>query len=213
MYQLTEELVFPHPKLADENGILAWGGDLSAERLALAYSYGIFPWYEKDSPILWWSPPLRFVLFPDELKVSKSMQKVLRSGQFSITQNQNFASVVRGCKEMQRPGQEGTWITDEMEKAYTCLHDRGMAKSVEVWQDGILVGGLYGVVVGDVFCGESMFTKVCNASKAGFIALVQSGQFKLFDCQVYTAHLESLGAQHIPRTDFLQFLGVETSNF
>ncbi len=209
MYQLSEDLVFPHPELADDKGILAWGGDLSPERLALAYSHGIFPWYEDDSPILWWSPPLRFVLFPDELKVSKSMRKILRSGDFSVTQNQDFPAVIRACKEMYRPGQHGTWITDEMEQAYITLHRKGMAQSVEVWQNGQLVGGLYGVVVGDVFCGESMFSKVSNASKAGFITLVQSGQFKLFDCQVHTKHLESLGAKHIPRTDFLQFLGVE----
>ncbi|MBS9768783.1 MAG: leucyl/phenylalanyl-tRNA--protein transferase [Flavobacteriaceae bacterium] len=208
MYQLSDELVFPHPELADDEGILAWGGDLSSERLKLAYSYGIFPWYEADSPILWWSPPLRFVLFPNEVKVSKSMRKVLRSGQFTVTQNKDFSAVIRSCKEMYREGQDGTWITDEMELAYIELHQKGMAQSVEVWQNNELVGGLYGVVVGDVFCGESMFAKVSNASKAGFITLVQSGQFKLFDCQVHTAHLESLGAKYIPRVDFLRFLGV-----
>lgn len=208
MYQLSEDLLFPHPELADEDGILAWGGDLSAERLALAYSYGIFPWYNDGEPILWWSPSLRFVLFPNELKVSKSMRKVLRNRQFQFTQNHDFAAVLRACKEMKRPGQQGSWITNEMEEAYNILHERGMAQSVEVWQDGNLVGGLYGVVVGNVFCGESMFSKITNASKAGFLTLVQSRQFKLFDCQVYTAHLESLGAKHIPRADFLQFLGV-----
>ncbi len=211
MYKLGKDLVFPHPELANDEGILAWGGDLSPERLQLAYSYGIFPWYDVDSPILWWSPPLRFVLFPDELKVSKSMRKVLRSGQFRITQNTNFSAVIQGCKEMYRPGQDGTWITDEMQAAYITLNEKGIAQSVEVWQEGQLVGGLYGVVVGEVFCGESMFAKVSNASKAGFITLVQSGQFKLFDCQVHTDHLESLGAKHIPRADFLQFLGVDCS--
>ncbi len=208
MYQLTEELSFPHPELADEHGILAYGGDLSPERLALAYSYGIFPWYNEGEPILWWSPELRFVLFPDDLKVSKSMRKVLRDGQFMITRNKNFVRVIRSCKETYRPNQDGTWITDEMEEAYTILHEKGMAQSVEVWKDGELVGGLYGVVVGDVFCGESMFSKVSNASKVGFINLVQKGGFKLFDCQIYTEHLESLGAKHIPRIDFLRFLGV-----
>ncbi len=209
MYQLGKDLIFPHPELANEEGILAWGGDLSPKRLMLAYSYGIFPWYEEETPILWWSPALRFVLFPDDLKVSKSMRKVLREKQFSITYNQAFASVIKECKQINRPSQEGTWITDKMQKAYTVLHQKGVAQSVEVWQKGQLVGGLYGVVVGDVFCGESMFAKVSNASKAGFITLVQSGRFKLFDCQVYTKHLESLGAKHIPRVDFLKFLGVD----
>ncbi len=208
MYQLTEALSFPHPELADEHGILAYGGDLSPERLALAYSYGIFPWYNEGEPILWWSPALRFVLFPDELKVSKSMRKVLRDGQFKTTVNKDFAQVIRSCKEAYRPNQDGTWITDEMEQAYIVLHEKGMAQSVEVWEEGELVGGLYGVVVGDVFCGESMFSKVSNASKVGFINLVQKGGFKLFDCQIHTEHLESLGAKHIPRTDFLRFLGV-----
>lgn len=208
MCQLTEELRFPHPELADDSGVLAYGGDLSASRLQLAYSYGIFPWYNEDEPIVWWSPPLRFVLFPEELKVSKSMRKVLRDRQFTITQNKDFTAVVRACKEMQRPGQDGTWISDEMEEAYIRLHLEGVAQSVEVWQQNTLVGGLYGVVVDDVFCGESMFSKVSNASKAGFITLVMSKQFKLFDCQVHTEHLESLGARHIPRVDFLKFLGV-----
>lgn len=208
MYQLTEELVFPHPELADEQGVLACGGDLSTARLALAYRCGIFPWYNQGEPILWWSPKQRFVLFPDELKVSKSMKKVLRDRQFTITQNKNFEAVIRGCKEMQREGQDGTWITDEMENAYIGLHHKQLAQSVEAWQNGTLVGGLYGIVIGDVFCGESMFAKVSNASKAAFITLVQSRQFKLFDCQVYTAHLERLGAKHIPRTDFLKFLKV-----
>lgn len=213
MYQLNEELVFPHPELADKSGVLAFGGDLSVERLALAYSNGIFPWYNEDDPILWWSPSLRFVLFPDELKVSKSMRKILREQQFKVTQNQNFNAVIRSCKEAQRPGQEGTWITDEMERAYITLYKKGMAQSVEVWENGDLVGGLYGVVVGEVFCGESMFAGVSNASKVGFIKLVKSGQFKLFDCQVHTNHLESLGAKHIPRADFLQFLGIHTLDF
>lgn len=209
MYQLTDQLVFPHPELADEEGILAFGGDLSPERLSLAYTYGIFPWYNEENPIIWWSPPLRFVLFPDDLKISKTMRKVLRDRQFTFTLNQDFSNVIRACKEVYRPGQQGTWITDEMEKAYNILHQKGLAQSVEVWQDNELVGGLYGVVVGNVFCGESMFAKVSNASKAGFITLVKSARFKLFDCQIYTSHLASLGAKHIPRADFLRFLGVE----
>ncbi|PVX49885.1 leucyl/phenylalanyl-tRNA--protein transferase [Balneicella halophila] len=208
MYQLTNELVFPHPMLADEHGILAYGGDLSAERLMLAYTYGVFPWYNEGDPIMWWSPEQRFVLFPEDLRVSKSMKKVLRNKEFVITQNEDFSGVVRSCKEVQRPGQDGTWITDEMEKAYTKLHAKGIAQSIEVWKEDKLVGGLYGVVVRDVFCGESMFAKVSNASKAGFITLVQSKQFKLFDCQVHTDHLERLGAKHIPREDFLRFLGI-----
>lgn len=208
MYQLTDELVFPHPNLANKNGILAWGGDLTPERLELAYNNGIFPWYNKEEPIVWWSPKQRFVLFPDELKISKSMKKILRTGQFKVTMDKDFTSVINNCKRIYRSGQDDTWITDEMEQAYITLHKKGIAHSVEVWNNNNLAGGLYGVVVKNIFCGESMFSTLSNASKTGFITLVQQSNYKLIDCQMHTNHLESLGARHIPRDDFLNYLGV-----
>lgn len=209
MYELTEELTFPHPNLADESGILAWGGDLSVERLKLAYSYGIFPWYNEDEPIIWWSPKRRFVLFPSELKISKSMKKVLRDNTFDITMNRDFETVLKYCKNIPRFGQDGTWITDEMEQAYLKLHKEGIAQSIEVWSGKKLVGGLYGLSIGNVFCGESMFTLVSNASKAGFITFVQYTDYEIIDCQIHTTHLESLGARYITRSKFLEYLGVK----
>ena len=187
--------------------MLAVGGDLSSERLIHAYSKGIFPWFEDDEPLLWWSPDPRFVLFPENLKISKSMKQILRKNMFEVTVNKDFKSVIEHCSIAKREGQDGTWITDQMTKAYTKLHQLGYAKSVEVWQNNELVGGLYGVDLGNkVFCGESMFTKVSNASKVGFITFVQNSNYKLIDCQVHTKHLESLGAGSIPRTEFLRFL-------
>lgn len=208
MYELTDDLVFPHPNYANEYGVLAVGGDLSSERLALAYRYGIFPWFEEGEPIVWWSPSERFVLFPEELKVSKSMRQVLRSNRFQITRNNAFEQVITLCKNIKRKGQQGTWITDEMQKSYIDFHKKGFAESIEVWKNGTLVGGLYGVIVGNVFCGESMFSKVPNTSKLAFIHLVKKGGYTLIDCQVHTKHLESLGARHIERGLFLEYLGV-----
>lgn len=207
MILLTDDLSFPTHELASPEGVLAVGGDLSVERLILAYKCGIFPWFEADEPILWWSPDPRFVLFPEELKVSKSMKQVLRNSDFVVTVNTAFADVIDACSKIKRDGQAGTWITNSMRNAYIELHEMGYATSVEVWLDKELVGGLYGVDLGNgVFCGESMFTKVSNASKVGFITFIQNTNYKLIDCQVYTSHLESLGAQDIPRDEFLSYL-------
>jgi len=207
MHLLSQKIAFPDVSEATFEGLLAVGGDLSSERLIHAYSKGIFPWFEDDEPLLWWSPDPRFVLFPENLKISKSMKQILRKNMFEVTVNKDFKSVIEQCSIAKREGQDGTWITDQMTKAYTKLHKLGYAKSVEVWQNNELVGGLYGVDLGNkVFCGESMFTKVSNASKVGFITFVQNSNYKLIDCQVHTKHLESLGAGSIPRTEFLRFL-------
>ncbi len=206
IFRLDDRLVFPDPELAESDGLLAVGGDLSVDRLLLAYQHGIFPWYSDDTPILWYSPHERFVLYPDQIKISKSMRQVTRSGRFSITKNQAFEQVIKACSQMPREGQDGTWITDDMQQAYINLHRSGLANSYEVWQQDELVGGLYGVHVDHVFCGESMFSRVSNASKAALIFLCQQEQYQLIDCQMHTEHLESMGAQFISRTDYLEIL-------
>lgn len=206
---LTKQLWFPDPKSASEDGLLAIGGDLSLERLKLAYKSGIFPWYSQGGPILWYSPDPRMVLFPPKLKISKSLGKILDSKRFKITFNQHFEDVIANCKYIERKDQPGTWITDEMQASYIELHKQGWAKSVEVWLEGQLVGGLYGIDLGTIFCGESMFSFKPNASKVGFAFLVEqllNEQYKLIDCQVYTKHLASLGAEEISRSDFLKYL-------
>mgnify|MGYP005989529409 CR=1 FL=1 len=204
---LNSNLSFPDVSHATEDGLLAVGGDLSSQRLLLAYQKGIFPWFEDDNTIMWWSPDPRFVLFPEALKVSKSMRQVLRNSDFEVTVNTSFDSVIKACAAAKRIGQEDTWITKGMIDAYTKLHHLGYAKSIEVWLNKELVGGLYGVDLGNgVFCGESMFATVSNASKVGFISFVQNTNYKLIDCQVYTNHLESLGAEDIPRAQFLEYL-------
>ncbi len=207
MVVLSNTLEFPDVSKATSEGLLAVGGDLSVERLLLAYKSGIFPWFDDDEVILWWSPNPRFVLFPEHLKVSKSMRQFLRNTDFSITVNKAFREVITECSNAYRAGQAGTWITEEMIVSYTKLHQLGYATSVEVWQHDQLVGGLYGVDLGNgVFCGESMFAKVSNASKAAFITFIQNTNYKLIDCQVYTQHLESLGAEEIGRDAFLKYL-------
>lgn len=207
MHFLTQKIEFPDVSEASVDGLLAVGGDLSAERLLYAYQNGIFPWFEATEPILWWSPDPRFVLFPEDLKISKSMKQVLKKKLFKVTENKAFAEVIQNCANAKREGQLGTWITDEMIIAYIKLHKLGYTKSIEVWLDKELVGGLYGVTINDtVFCGESMFAKVSNASKVGFITLVQNSNYKLIDCQLHTNHLESLGAKHISRSEFLKYL-------
>jgi leucyl/phenylalanyl-tRNA--protein transferase len=207
MHYLTNKLWFPNVNEATKDGLLAIGGDLSVERLLLAYKLGIFPWFEYEEPILWWSPNPRFVLFPEKLKVSKSMKQFMRNNDYTITVNQDFKAVITACSETKREGQTGTWITKNMIEAYTKLHKFGYAKSVEVWDKDVLIGGLYGIDIGNgVFCGESMFSKVSNASKLAFITFVQNSHYKLIDCQVYTKHLESLGAEDIPRDAFLRYL-------
>jgi len=206
IFRLDERLVFPDPSLAEEDGLLAIEGDLSVERLLLAYQNGIFPWYSDDTPILWYSPHERFVLFPGELKISKSMKQVLRSEKFSITYDQCFKEVIEACSIAKRQGQDGTWITGDMKEAYTRLYNQDYAHSVEVWENDMLVGGLYGVEAGDVFCGESMFSKVSNTSKIALINLCQSGKYRLIDCQVHTEHLESMGARLISRKEYMSVL-------
>lgn len=207
MHYLTNKLWFPNVNEATKDGLLAIGGDLSVERLLLAYKLGIFPWFEYEEPILWWSPNPRFVLFPEKLKVSKSMKLFMRNNDYTITVNQDFKAVIIACSKTKREGQTGTWITKNMIEAYIKLHKLGYTKSVEVWDKDVLIGGLYGIDLGNgVFCGESMFSKVSNASKLAFITFVQNSRYKLIDCQVYTKHLESLGAEDIPRDNFLRYL-------
>lgn len=203
---LNDEIIFPEPSLADEDGLLAIGGDLSDERLVLAYSKGIFPWYSEDEPILWYSPHERFVILPSEIKVSYSMRKLMNSSEYEIRWNTAFDEVIRQCSIIKREGQIGTWIHEDMIAAYTNLHKKKIAQSVEVWLGDSLVGGLYGVVVGKVFCGESMFSRMPNTSKLALIALCRSGKFDLIDCQVYTSHLESMGAKFIDRENFMKTL-------
>lgn len=203
------EISFPDPKLYHpEDGLMAYGGDLSPERIWFAYQLGIFPWFNPEDEILWWCPDPRFVLFPKELKISKSMKKILRDDVFTFTENKCFEEIIKNCAKINRKDQNGTWLTEEMIKSYTQLHLFGKAKSIEVWQNNELVGGLYGLDLGNVFCGESMFAKVSNASKAGFIWFIEKykNKFQVIDCQVYTHHLESLGAKEIPKQQFLDYL-------
>ena len=209
MFLLSNELYFPPVTEADVEGILAIGGDLSTQRLLLAYRNGIFPWYSDDEPIIWWCPNPRFVLFPDEIKISKSMRAVLKKQTYSFTINNCFNNVIKNCKTINREGQNGTWISEEVIDAYTNLHNLGYALSAETWKNNKLVGGLYGVKMGNIFFGESMFSLSPNASKFAFIQLVQhlkNEGVKLIDCQVYTNHLESLGAKMIDRNDFMRLL-------
>lgn len=202
----NDKIVFPDPKLADEDGLLAVGGDLQADRLILAYQNGIFPWFSNDDPILWYSPHERCVIYPDKLRVTKSMQQILRSNTFKVTIDAAFKEVITNCANVFRKDQPGTWITQEMQMAYINLHQLGWAHSVEVWKDEKLVGGLYGLLIGDVFCGESMFSLVSNASKRALIALCTETKVKLVDCQMPNEHLISLGAEMISREDYLQKL-------
>ncbi|WP_167964419.1 leucyl/phenylalanyl-tRNA--protein transferase [Saonia flava] len=209
MYFLSNDLEFPPVENANKEGLLAVGGNLSTERLILAYKNGIFPWFNEGSMILWWSPDPRMVLFPSKLKVSKSMRKVVASNQFRLTKNTCFERVIDHCKTIKRDGQDGTWITMDMKNAYMELHKMGIATSYEVWENNDLVGGLYGIDLGHVFCGESMFSLKSNASKFAFIRMTQelnAKDYKLIDCQVHTEHLESLGAEEIPRAEFISFL-------
>ena len=207
MIWLTEILEFPPYETTTEEGIIALGGDLSIERLILAYKRGIFPWYSEGEPIIWYAPLNRMVLFPDEIKITKSMKKVLQKKEFVITENKAFEEVIYNCKNIERKDGFGTWITNEMEQAYIELYKKGLAKSIEIWQDKMLIGGLYGVdLKNGVFCGESMFSKVSNASKVAFIYLAQKCGYHLIDCQIYNTHLASLGAREITRNDFLKLL-------
>ena len=210
MVQLDiNDISFPDPTLYDpEDGLMAFGGDLKPERLWFAYQLGLFPWYNEGEEILWWCPDPRFVLYPSEIKVSKSMKKILRDDIFDFTENQCFEKVMRNCKTIEREGQDGTWINEDLIQSFVMLHKHGKAKSFEVWQNGELAGGFYGILVGNVFCGESMFSKVPNASKAALIHFTRLYQndWEIIDCQIYSAHLESLGAKMIPKNDYLNIL-------
>jgi len=209
VYLLSDAIAFPPPNLASQEGLLAVGGDLCQERLLLAYSMGIFPWYSDAEPIMWWSPDPRLVLYPDEFRVSRSLQKTIKKGVFKITMDQAFEQVITECAKVGRKQNEGTWIVPEMINAYCQLHASEFAHSVEAWQKDTLVGGLYGVSLGKCFFGESMFTRVTNASKVAFVALVdylKALSFDLIDCQVTTEHLANFGAREIPRTRFLDEL-------
>lgn len=206
---LDEKLEFPPVEHANAEGLLAVGGDLSVKRLMLAYGNGIFPWFNDDALILWWSPDPRMVLFPDKVRISKSMQRLINAGVFEIRVNTAFEEVIDQCAKVPRAGQQGTWITDEMKKAYIQLNHMGIAKSFEIWQEDKLVGGLYGVDLGHVFCGESMFSLVDNASKFALIKLARDLHkkgYRLIDCQLYTSHLESMGAEEISREAYMEIL-------
>ena len=212
MIWLSNKIEFPPNENTTKDGIIALGGDLSTERLLHAYHRGIFPWYSDGEPIVWHSPLERMVLFPDELRISKSMRQVLKKGEFIITENKAFEEVIFHCKNTERKDEFGTWITDEMEQAYIELHKLGIAKSIEIWRfdsaqlSTELVGGLYGLEIGNIFCGESMFSKVSNASKVAFVHLVKSKNYNLIDCQVYNEHLASLGAREIERDSFIEMI-------
>lgn len=204
-----DDLVFPDPSLAREDGILAIGGDLTAKRLLLAYQMGIFPWYNEGEPIIWWSPDPRFVVFPDKIRVTKSLRQVLRNGNFEVTYDTEFRKVITACQQNDRGRGHGTWITTDMLEAYCQLHDEGYAHSTEVWKDGQLVGGLYGISLGKCFFGESMFFKVSNASKVAFVSLAKNLEalgFWMIDCQQETGHLQRLGAECLPRLQFQEIL-------
>lgn len=213
MHFLTQELSFPDVSEASPEGLVAVGGDLSTDRLLLAYKNGIFPWFDNGDPILWWSPPKRMVLFFEDLKVSHSMRNIINKGVFKVTFNTAFKKVMQNCQQVTRDGQDGTWISDDLIESYSKLHEIGKAMSVEVWQNEILVGGLYGVDMYPVFCGESMFSKTSNASKMAFISLVaylKTKNYKLLDCQIYNDHLHSLGCKEIDRSDFLKILMIKS---
>jgi len=202
----SKKLEFPHPSYAEEDGLLAVGGDLSADRLLLAYCNGIFPWFSDDGPILWYAPDPRFVIYPSKIKISKSMAGILRKKTFSFSIDRDFKEVIKHCAAINRRDQAGTWITQDMIDAYSKLAALGYAHSVEVWQDNLLVGGLYGVLINGVFCGESMFSKVPNASKAALIFLAQEIDLRLIDCQFHTPHLESMGGEYLSLTEYLAIL-------
>lgn len=209
VYQLGEELWFPTEEDYEEHGVVAIEGDLSIDRVLLAYTMGIFPWYNEDEPILWWCPAKRMVLKPSEVKVSKSTRNLLNRNLFTIKYDTAFEEVINACQKIPRPGQEGTWLNDEMKQVYIQLHKIGIAHSVECWQDDELVGGLYGLTIGKIFCGESMFSRVSNASRIAFIHLarkLEKEKFLLIDCQVYNDYLASLGAYEIPRKEFLEIV-------
>ncbi len=209
VFRLTEDLAFPPSELAEDDGLLAVGGDLSVDRLILGYSMGIFPWYSDGYPILWWSPDPRLILIPQELKVSRSLRQTIKKDIYTITMDKAFEQVISNCADIRRGEDDGTWITSEMKDAYIQLHNAGYAHSVEAWNADELAGGLYGVILGRAFFGESMFAKKNDASKVAFVKfaefLIKRG-FELIDCQVTTRHLMNFGAREVPRAEFLEML-------
>jgi leucyl/phenylalanyl-tRNA--protein transferase len=210
VFLLSEDIAFPPPELAEPDGLLAVGGDLSVKRLLEAYRRGIFPWYSEGTPILWWSPDPRLVLFPREVKISRSLRQTLRKGAFAVSMDRAFAEVIGACAGVHGRRDGSTWITREMREAYTRLHEQGHAHSVEAWTGGHLAGGLYGVALGGAFFGESMFSLRSDASKVALLALaghLERWGFDLIDCQVSTEHLKRMGAREIPRRAFLSRLG------
>ncbi len=212
IYRLSNDLVFPEPSLSEEDGLLAIYGDLAPERLLLAYSQGIFPWFSNEEPMLWWSPDPRFIVYPKDIRISHSMKKILKKNTYAVSFNTCFRDVIANCSNVRK--NIGTWITDEMMEAYCKLHELGFAHSVEVFYGNKLVGGLYGVSIGKCFFGESMFSTMDNASKVAFITLskiLEEKEFNLIDCQVHTNHLESLGGIYISRVDFLELVKRGTS--
>lgn len=206
IFLLDHRLVFPDPLNAEEDGLLAVGGDLSVERLKLAYSMGIFPWFSEEDPILWYCPKERCVLFPDQIKISKSLQQAIRNKGYVVTWNRAFERVIQNCSKIARAAQQGTWITVEMQEAYINLHKKGMAQSIEVWDNQELIGGLYGVSAGNVFCGESMFSIKSDASKIAMVHLCQSQKYQIIDCQLPNNHLINLGAEMISLEKFRKYL-------
>ncbi len=208
VFRLDDQIWFPDPVLADENGLLAVGGDLSTKRLLLAYTNGIFPWYNPEDEILWWCPKRRFLIFPDNIHISHSMKKFMKHTDLTISINKNFKDVIHNCR-LSREETEGSWITDEMEEAYNRLFSQNLALSVEVWKGSLLVGGLYGVSLGRGFFGESMFSKVENASKLALISLAQllsDNEYGFIDCQLHTDHLESMGGVYVSWQEYKELL-------
>ena len=209
MVRLGEDFVFPPARSADSNGVVAYGGDLNPQRIIQAYKNGIFPWFESDDDLLWWSPDPRMVLYPEKIKVSKSLKSFIKKTNLKVTFNNDFEEVINSCSNIKRLGQKGTWITPGLKKSFIKLHEVGLAISVEVWKNSEIVGGLYGLDLGDVFCGESMFSKFTNASKFALVSLsheLKKNNYRFIDCQVPSEHLKSMGAEEISRDKFLKIL-------
>ena len=209
MVRLGDDHIFPSPRSANEHGVVAYGGDLNPNRIIQAYRQGIFPWFESDDNLLWWSPNPRMILYPEKIKISKSLKLVIKKNTFKVTFNKDFEEVIESCSNIKRLGQKGTWITSGLKESFLNLHEKGLAMSVEVWKDSKIVGGLYGLDLGHVFCGESMFSKSSNASKVALVNLsseLKKNNYKFIDCQIPTEHLKSMGGEEVSRDDFLKLL-------
>jgi leucyl/phenylalanyl-tRNA--protein transferase len=209
MVRLGDDHIFPSPRSANEHGVVAYGGDLNPNRIIQAYKQGIFPWFESDDNLLWWSPNPRMILYPEKIKISKSLKSFIKKNTFKVTFNRDFEEVIESCSNIKRLGQKGTWITSGLKESFLYLHEKGLAISVEVWKDSKIVGGLYGLDLGNVFCGESMFSKSSNASKVALVNLsseLKKNNYKFIDCQIPTEHLKSMGGEEVSRDDFLKLL-------